>query len=359
MRFPVLCLACGLVFAQAPDAAYGLLTRAYEALRARDYDTAIAGFLKGIELAPRRASIRKDLAYTYIKVGENELARDQFQEAMHIDPSDTQVALEYAFLCYETREQAEARRIFDRLRKTGNATAERAFHNIDDPLAAGIARWTQAIGMGADNFSAHFELATLAEQRIEEVPTTLSQDGRSRPPHLRSWRDGWRHLRFLLLYSPRWLFFYPGLAMLVLGLGVGAAIIPGPLSIGGVRFDVDLPDELPPVDVDPVQIGQIVYNLLTNAVQAIGRNGTITLRAGAGDGSVALRVTDSGPGIPPELRDRIFEPLFTTKARGIGLGLAVSRSLARANGGDVVAESMPGAGATFSVAMPAIAVVPT
>jgi len=130
-------------------------------------------------------------------------------------------------------------------------------------------------------------------------------------------------------------------------------------AMPGVRFDVDLPDELPPVDVDPVQIGQIVYNLLTNAVQAIGRNGTITLRAGAGDGSVALRVTDSGPGIPPELRDRIFEPLFTTKARGIGLGLAVSRSLARANGGDVVAESMPGAGATFSVAMPAIAVVPT
>ena len=81
--------------------------------------------------------------------------------------------------------------------------------------------------------------ATLAGQRIEEVPTTLFPDGRSRPPHLRSWRDGWRHLRFLLLYSPRWLFFYPGLAMLVLGLGVGAAIVPGPLSVAGVHFDVD------------------------------------------------------------------------------------------------------------------------
>jgi hypothetical protein len=81
--------------------------------------------------------------------------------------------------------------------------------------------------------------ATLARQRIEEVPTTLSVDGRSRPPHLRSWRDGWRHLRFLLLFSPRWLFFYPGLVMLFLGLGVGAAIIPGPLSIAGVKLDVD------------------------------------------------------------------------------------------------------------------------
>jgi len=81
--------------------------------------------------------------------------------------------------------------------------------------------------------------ATLARQRVEEVPTTLSPDGRNRRPHLRSWRDGWRHLRFLLLFSPRWLFFYPGLVLLALGLITGAAIIPGPLRIGGVQLDVD------------------------------------------------------------------------------------------------------------------------
>ena len=81
--------------------------------------------------------------------------------------------------------------------------------------------------------------ATLARQRIEEVPTTLSKDGRSRPPHLRSWRDGWRHLRFLLLFSPRWLFFYPGLLLFVLGLAIGAVVVPRPFSIGGVTFDVD------------------------------------------------------------------------------------------------------------------------
>jgi Glycosyl transferase family 2 len=81
--------------------------------------------------------------------------------------------------------------------------------------------------------------ATLADYAIEEVPITLYPDGRGRPPHLRSWRDGWRHLRFLLLYSPRWLFFYPGLAMLLVGLIAGAAIIPGPLSIAGVKLDVD------------------------------------------------------------------------------------------------------------------------
>ena len=54
--------------------------------------------------------------------------------------------------------------------------------------------------------------ASLDRYRIEEVPTTLKKDGRSRPPHLRSWHDGWRHLRFLLLFSPRWLFVYPGLS---------------------------------------------------------------------------------------------------------------------------------------------------
>ena len=81
--------------------------------------------------------------------------------------------------------------------------------------------------------------ATLAKQKITEVPTTLKKDGRSRPPHLRSWRDGWRHLRFLLLFSPRWLFFYPGLVLLIVGLGLGAAVATGPLTIGGVSLDVD------------------------------------------------------------------------------------------------------------------------
>jgi hypothetical protein len=81
--------------------------------------------------------------------------------------------------------------------------------------------------------------ATLAKQKVTEVPTTLTKDGRSGPPHLRSWRDGWRHLRFLLLFSPRWLFFLPGLAFVAAGLVVGGIIAAGPLTIGGVGFDVD------------------------------------------------------------------------------------------------------------------------
>jgi hypothetical protein len=81
--------------------------------------------------------------------------------------------------------------------------------------------------------------ATLFDLRIAEIPTSLSPDGRDRPPHLRTWRDGWRYLRFLLLYSPRWLFLYPGIALIALGTAAGLWLLPGPRTIGGVTFDYD------------------------------------------------------------------------------------------------------------------------
>src|SRR5947209_4900753 len=80
--------------------------------------------------------------------------------------------------------------------------------------------------------------ASLKGMRIIEVPVVLHPDGRSRPPHLRTWRDGWRHLRFMLLFSPRWLFLYPGLALLAGGLILSALLVAGPLRIGGVRLDI-------------------------------------------------------------------------------------------------------------------------
>jgi hypothetical protein len=80
--------------------------------------------------------------------------------------------------------------------------------------------------------------ATLAGWRIAEVPTVLSPDGRSRAPHLRSWRDGWRHLRFLLMMSPRWLMLYPGAALIGVGVAAEIAILHGPVVIGGVGFDI-------------------------------------------------------------------------------------------------------------------------
>jgi hypothetical protein len=80
--------------------------------------------------------------------------------------------------------------------------------------------------------------ASLLHMKVSEVPTTLSPDGRTHPPHLRTWRDGWRHLRFLLMYSPRWLFLYPGTLLILLGLGVCAWLLPGPRLFHGIEFDV-------------------------------------------------------------------------------------------------------------------------
>ena len=120
---------------------------------------------------PSRAAIRKDLAYAYLKIGENVLAREEFREAMRLDPADFHVALEYAFLCHDTNRKAAARRVFDRVRQAGDPesrkTAEEAFRNVDGPLAAGIARWTEAIRVGGANRGAHYDLAVLAEERDE------------------------------------------------------------------------------------------------------------------------------------------------------------------------------------------------
>jgi len=80
--------------------------------------------------------------------------------------------------------------------------------------------------------------ATLRELRITDVPTVLHPDGRSRPPHLRSWRDGWRHLRFLLMMSPRWLMLYPGIALFTAGALLSAIILASPLTIGGISLDI-------------------------------------------------------------------------------------------------------------------------
>ena len=97
------------------------------------------------------------------------------------------------------------------------------------------------LGLRADGMEFASEMILTAAAhglRIVEVPTTLAPDGRDRPPHLRTWRDGWRHLRLLLLLAPRWLFLYPGAAAAVAGGLLVAMLAPGPVRVGGVMFDV-------------------------------------------------------------------------------------------------------------------------
>jgi glycosyltransferase involved in cell wall biosynthesis len=98
-----------------------------------------------------------------------------------------------------------------------------------------------ALGLGAQGMEFASEMvvkATLKGLRIAEVPITLSPDGRSRRPHLRSWRDGWRHLRFLLLFSPRWLFLFPGLFLCISGALATMWLLPSPRRIGAITLDI-------------------------------------------------------------------------------------------------------------------------
>src|SRR5687767_1731280 len=120
-----------------------------------------------------------------------------------------------------------------------------------------------------------------------------------------------------------------------------------------VHVEVAVDGRLPHVHVDPDQIGQIMVNLLTNATQAMDNQpGVLSISARDGDGRVHIDVRDTGPGVPPDLAEKIFEPLYTTKARGIGLGLSVSRSLATANRGTLTVMNHPGGGAVFSLVLP-------
>lgn len=114
---------------------------------------------------------------------------------------------------------------------------------------------------------------------------------------------------------------------------------------------------LPPVALDRDHVGQIVWNLITNAAQAIqghmDRPGTITVGACVRDQRLRIEVCDTGPGLSASQAERIFEPMYTTKVAGVGLGLSISRAVARANGGDLFVAPSAGAGACFVLDLPA------
>jgi len=117
---------------------------------------------------------------------------------------------------------------------------------------------------------------------------------------------------------------------------------------------LEIPAALPPVWVDAMQIQQVFRNLISNGVEAMTEGGTLTIGAveNSRDGMVSVSVRDSGSGMPPEVQARLFQPLFTTKARGIGLGLVVAKNLTQSNGGTITVESAVGRGTTFTVVLP-------
>ncbi|MGA9347446.1 MAG: response regulator [Anaerolineae bacterium] len=119
-----------------------------------------------------------------------------------------------------------------------------------------------------------------------------------------------------------------------------------------VAVITELGEDLPPLMADSDQIGQVFINLILNAAQAMSDGGRLEITTRAEDGFIVTEFKDTGCGIPEENLGRLFEPLFTTKAKGIGLGLAVSKQLVEAHEGTIEVESQVGKGTTFRVRLP-------
>jgi len=120
-----------------------------------------------------------------------------------------------------------------------------------------------------------------------------------------------------------------------------------------VQVITHLHSNLPAVFVDPKQIGQqVLANLITNAYHAMPNGGQLTLNAQVEQNYVSLFITDTGSGMSSETTQKIFEPLFSTKTHGIGLGLALSKNLVEVNSGSIHVESGEGIGTTFKVSLP-------
>ncbi|MCK5229193.1 MAG: PAS domain-containing sensor histidine kinase, partial [Desulfobulbaceae bacterium] len=111
----------------------------------------------------------------------------------------------------------------------------------------------------------------------------------------------------------------------------------------------DLVEGLSPVSIDAIQVGQIFLNLIENGVHAMVEGGTLDISSRMEEGVIEVIFVDKGCGISRENMEKIFEPLFTTKAKGIGLGLSISKSLAKANGATILVESEDGKGSRFTV----------
>lgn len=119
-----------------------------------------------------------------------------------------------------------------------------------------------------------------------------------------------------------------------------------------IELAANLPGSLPPLQADPLRLTQALMNLVINAIQAVERNGRIEVSGTLADASVLLEVRDNGPGIPPANLAPIFDPYFTTKPEGSGLGLWIAQQIVTAHGGTLKAQNGPSGGAVFTMTLP-------
>ena len=201
-------------------------------------------------------------------------------------------------------------------------------HELRNPLGVinNVAYYLNSVyGQGDEKMREHLQIISSEVRNAEKIVSDLLDLSRSKPPE-RQW---------------------------VVLSEVVLRVLESYEVPQGVEVDVDVPEGLAEVYVDAHHVQQVLLNLVANGCQAMEEGGGVLGVSGEEvEGGVELRVTDSGCGIKSEDIARVFEPLFTTKARGIGLGLAVSKNLVEVNGGRIEVESEEGKGSTFRVFLP-------
>ena len=220
----------------------------------------------------------------------------------------------------------------ERLATMGNMAAAVA-HEIRNPL--------NAVSMGLQRLGAEFQPAEIQEYR-RLLSVVQGEVGR-----LNAIVE-----EFLSLARPLPLALAPvGAEEVLRELGV---LLEPEAASRGVQVVVDAPPPLPPVRADRARLTQVLLNLGLNAVEAMPAGGTLTLAAAVTGTDLVITVTDTGEGIAPDIRRRLFEPYVTTKSRGLGLGLAIARRIVEDHGGRIEVASEPGRGSRFTVSLPLV-----
>lgn len=216
----------------------------------------------------------------------------------------------------------------DRLSAIGELSASLA-HEIRNPLASieGAANIIESLQTAEQIRTSSIAIIRKETQRLNHLLTNLLDFARPRKPEFQSIEAG------RLIDS-------------IISLAGHSA------RQGGIALRKDVPAGMPPFECDPEQMKQVILNLTLNAVQAMTHPGEILLSARLRDSSMAINVCDQGAGISEQNLDKVFNPFFTTKDRGTGLGLSVVYQIVTQHGGMVSAERNPDRGMTFSVTLP-------